>query len=224
MGNFYGHHPSQDVGDPNDRYTKDEVYTKEETETLILAVSANLDEHSELKGLTIGDDHTQYHNNTRGDARYYQQGQVDLLTEQASANAYNQAENSVLNNPDWNNQWYKDFAYFTTITSAGPSAAIQVPLIPGNTLVRANIIGVSIPDNAKQGAYTLQAFFVMPGIGPPGSKLGSTTVLFEQESDTNWFADIDIDGSGIYAEVLVQASLTDWIITVEWLMLPALPP
>lgn len=33
--------------------------------------------HSALTGLTVGDDHTQYLNNTRGDVRYYTQTQVD---------------------------------------------------------------------------------------------------------------------------------------------------
>ena len=71
MGNFYGHPPNPVVPDPDD------YYTKGETDTLIDALSASLDEHSELKGLTVGDDHTQYHNDTRGDARYYLQGEVD---------------------------------------------------------------------------------------------------------------------------------------------------
>lgn len=33
---------------------------------------AGISDHSALNGLTVGDDHTQYHNNARGDARYYQ--------------------------------------------------------------------------------------------------------------------------------------------------------
>lgn len=34
-------------------------------------------DHNALSNLTTGDPHTQYHNDTRGDARYYQKGEVD---------------------------------------------------------------------------------------------------------------------------------------------------
>jgi len=36
-------------------------------------------DHGDLTGLTGGDDHTQYHNDARGDARYYTQTQADTL-------------------------------------------------------------------------------------------------------------------------------------------------
>jgi hypothetical protein len=35
---------------------------------------AGVSDHSALNGLAVGDDHPQYHNDARGDARYYQQG------------------------------------------------------------------------------------------------------------------------------------------------------
>lgn len=41
-------------------------------------VRAVITDHGDLTGLG-NDDHTQYHNNTRGDARYYTQSQVDAL-------------------------------------------------------------------------------------------------------------------------------------------------
>jgi hypothetical protein len=34
--------------------------------------STGVSDHNALNGLTVGDDHTQYHNDARGDARYYQ--------------------------------------------------------------------------------------------------------------------------------------------------------
>lgn len=44
-------------------------------------------DHGALSGLA-DDDHTQYHNDTRGDARYYTQGQVDTaLGDKADASA-----------------------------------------------------------------------------------------------------------------------------------------
>jgi hypothetical protein len=219
MSNFYGHHPNPIVPDPDD------YYTKEETETLVLAVSATLDEHSEMKGLTVGDDHTQYHNDARGDIRYYQQGEVDLLSMEASANAFNQVETNVITNPDWNNAWYKDYTFFTSITSAAPSAAYQIDAVPGNLLVKANIMGLGGPPFNTHAAYTLQAFFKWDWLGPPTwQKVGLTTVLFEEEDDTNWFADIDVDPSGFLINVLVQGELVEWIVTVEWLMQPAPPP
>ena len=92
-------------------------------------------------------------------------------------------------------------------------------------LVKANITGLGGLGFTKHAAYTLQAFFNMdPLAGPPWTKVGSTTVLFEQESDTNWFADIDVDVGGLLINVLVQGFLVDWIVTVEWLILPAPPP
>ncbi len=219
MGNFYGHHPNPNVPDPDD------YYTSGETDTLIDALSASLDEHSELKGLTVGDDHTQYHNDTRGDARYYLQGEVDLLSIEASANAFNQAENNVLTNPDWNNGWNKDYTFFTTILSAAPSAAYQIDAPPGNLLVKANIVGLDFSPARTHAAYTLQAFFWFDLFGSgEWEKVGSTTVLFEEESDPNWYADIDVDAGGLLINVLVQGSLVEWMVTVEWLMQPAPPP
>ena len=41
--------------------------------------------HNNLNDLTVGDPHTQYHNDTRGDARYYTQAQVDTRRMYASA-------------------------------------------------------------------------------------------------------------------------------------------
>jgi len=209
MSNFYGHHPNPNVPDPDDYYTSEEV------DTLILAVSASLDEHSELKGLTIGNDHTQY----------YLQGEVDLLTQEASANAFNQVETNVLTNPDWNNAWYKDYTFFTSITSAAPSAAYQIDAVPGNLLVKADIVGLGGLGFSKHAAYTLQAFFKFDWFGAGiWEKVGPTTVQFEEEDDTNWFADIDVDPGGLLINVLVQGELVDWVVTVEWLMQPAPPP
>jgi len=219
MSNFYGHHPSEDVADPNDYYTSEEV------DTLVETVSANLDEHSELKGLTIGDDHTQYHNDARGDARYYQQGEVNLLTMEASANAFNQVETNVYSNPDWNNGWYKDFTFFTTITSAAPSAAYQIDAVPGNLLVKANIVGLGGIPPTTHAAYTLQAFFKFDFFGPAiWEKVGKTVVLFEEEDDTNWYADIVVDPGGFLINIEVQGFLVEWVVTAEWLMQPAPPP
>ena len=212
MSNFYGHHPSEDVADPNN------YYTKNETDTIVEALSASLDEHSELKGLTVGDDHTQYHNDTRGDVRYYQQGEVDLLTMEASANAFNQVETNVFENPDWNNGWYKDYTLFTSLTSASPSAAYQIDTVPGNILVKANIVGLGPGGGGiPYAAYTLQAYF---HANPLPTKIGPTVVLFEQESDIGLFADIDVDGGGLLINVLVQGEMVDWMVTVEWLVQP----
>ena len=139
---------------------------------------------------------------------------------EASANAFNQVETNIYDNPDWNNGWYKDVAFFTTITSAAPSAAYQIEAIPGNTFVKVHIVGLGGLGFTKHAAYTLQAFFAVPGGTPPVEKIGSTTVLFEQESDANWFADIDMDVSDNYINILVQGDLVDWIVTVEWLIQP----
>ena len=46
---------------------------------VILDVDESGLDHNLMLNLTVGDVHTQYHNNTRGDARYYTQGQVDAL-------------------------------------------------------------------------------------------------------------------------------------------------
>lgn len=222
MVDFYGHHPSEDVADPNDYYTIEEV------NTLVETVSANLDEHSELKGLTIGNDHTQY----------YLKGEVDLLSMEASANAYNNAYNdavadsatytetvSAMIREEVNNGWLKDYTFFTTITSAAPSAAFQIDAVPGNLLVKADIVGIGGIPPETHAAYTLQAFFKWDFFGPPTwQKVGSTTVLFEEEDDNNWFADIVVDPGGLLINVEVQGFLVEWIVTVEWLMQPAPPP
>jgi hypothetical protein len=53
-------------------------YTKNEVNTLVSGVSSGVTDHGLLTGLA-DDDHTQYHNDTRGDIRYYTKGQVDTL-------------------------------------------------------------------------------------------------------------------------------------------------
>ena len=92
-------------------------------------------------------------------------------------------------------------------------------------MVKVNIVGLGGIPPTTHAAYTLQAFFNFDFFGPAiWEKVGSTTVLFEEESDGNWFADIDVDPGGLLINILVQGELTDWMVTVEWLMQPAPPP
>lgn len=48
------------------------------------AGGGGVSDHGALNGL-VDDDHAQYHNNTRGDIRYYTQGQIDTIVSGASA-------------------------------------------------------------------------------------------------------------------------------------------
>ena len=62
-------------------------------------------EHDSLTGLS-DDDHTQYHNNTRGDARYYQKSEVDegidsdISTHTALNNAHHAESHNVASHND----------------------------------------------------------------------------------------------------------------------------
>ena len=62
-------------------------------------ISASLDDHGALDGL-LDDDHTQYHNDTRGDARYYTQAQVTTISQNTSAWAYTNAYNDAVTYAD----------------------------------------------------------------------------------------------------------------------------
>lgn len=141
--------------------------------------------------------------------------QANSYTDAASANlqTYTQDTSAALKE-EVNNGWMKDYTFFTTITSAAPSAAYQLEILPGVMLVKANVVGYSSL-TSSYGAFTLQALFYVNG--GAGIKKGPTVVLFEESNDSNLFADLDVDGSGLHAEVLVQGELTDWTVTVEWL-------
>ena len=52
--------------------------------------------HALLQGLTVGDDHTQYQNNARGDARYYKKEEVDTQGEVEAIWSVNLATDSEL--------------------------------------------------------------------------------------------------------------------------------
>jgi len=54
-------------------------YTQAEVNALLATVSGGVSDHGELIGLS-DDDHVQYHNNTRGDARYYTKPEVDTIS------------------------------------------------------------------------------------------------------------------------------------------------
>ena len=95
-----------------------------------------------------------------------------------------------------------------------------IDVIPGNIFVKVHIVGLGGLGFTQHAAYTMQAFFAAPGGTPPVEKIGSTTVLFEQECNTNWFTDIDMDVSDNYINILVQGELVDWIVTVEWIIQP----
>ena len=188
---YYGHHPSPNVADPGDYYDKTEI------QTLTAESSAN--------ALAQANNYTDTAS-----------ASLQTYSEEASANAYNQVEYSVYNNPDWNNGWYKEYVMFTTITS-GASAAYQIDALPGNILVKADIMGLGLGD--KYAAYSLKAYFYMNGASV--TKIGATSVLLEEESDPNWNADIDVDVSGFKINIIVQGTLlTEWVVTVEWLLQP----
>jgi hypothetical protein len=76
-GTFIGTHTH------DDRY-----YTESEVDTISGSLQTQIDgigmDHGDLTGLG-DDDHTQYHNNTRGDVRYYQQAEVDTISGSLSA-------------------------------------------------------------------------------------------------------------------------------------------
>ena len=141
---------------------------------------------------------------------------TETYSAEASANAYNQVQYNIYNNPDWNNGWYKEYVMFTTFTS-GASAAYQIDALPGNILVKADIMGLGLGD--QYAAYSLKAYFYMNGGAV--TKIGATSVLLEEESDPNWDADIDVDVSGFKINIIVQGTLlTEWVVTVEWLIQP----
>jgi YD repeat-containing protein len=71
-------------------------------ESLVLIINSlisgggGVSDHGALTGLT-DDDHSQYHNDTRGDARYYTQAQVDTALSGKSNTGHTHLSSDVIN-------------------------------------------------------------------------------------------------------------------------------
>ena len=94
-------------------------------------------DHGGLGGLS-GDDHSQYHNDTRGDARYYTQGEVDteidadITTHTALANAHHNESHTIVSHSDTT----ATGAELNTLTGGGDTALHDHAGISENTTHR----------------------------------------------------------------------------------------
>ena len=136
-------------------------------------------DHGLLTGL-LDDDHTQYHNDTRGDARYYQQGQVDtLLAAKANVSQLPPSSYASVSNTDT-----------TTNINVGTNFSTNVPLVgnysddggsdfsqSGSTGVTCNFNGEveiswnthQIGDNTDRQAPRLRTKLDGTPVGPVGA-------------------------------------------------------
>ncbi len=136
--------------------------------------SGGTSDHGSLSGL-LDDDHTQYHNDSRGDARYYTKGQVDTLTNNA-ASANSAADRSRANHTG--TQPISSVAGLQEILdSSGTASVNSVAGKIGNvTLVSSDISDTGAVGRTVMGATTDTAARSAIGAAPTSHQHPSTGI------------------------------------------------
>lgn len=125
---------------------------------LVVTGGEGLTDHGELDGLA-DDDHTQYHNDTRGDARYYTQAQVTTALSGKSDTGHDHDGDYAALVHDHDDDYYTEAEVDTLLdgkvndtgneTIAGVKTFSSAPLVPDNSWAIADTSGLQAALDGK---------------------------------------------------------------------------
>jgi len=188
-GKYYGHHPSPNVADPAD------LYSKTETDTLTQQASANAYNQS----------------NSYTDTQI---SIIETLVATVSANTLEEADNG----------WDKNRFTMTTTTSGVSGYPIGIVFDDHTVFFKVHVLAAEFgapPTSGNGGAWHLEAAFYKEAV-LNAVQLGSTVSVFEHKTDEDW--DVGFQQMGINDEVVEiyvnggVGQIIQWTITVEWLL------
>lgn len=176
------------MASPNEEYIQFNVMGLDAIRNDIDALQAGtVSDHGALTGLS-DDDHTQYHNNTRGDARYYTKGQVDSLVTGGSTDhgsligLADDDHTQYLNNTRGDARYYTKaqvdgFVNQTINAQTGTTyTAVASDVTKLVTLNNAGAITVSIPGSVFTAGQRLDFLVIGAGVATIVGSSGATGI------------------------------------------------